>query len=125
MKKKILIMAFSVLVLFVSLSSFNAQRSQNQMKIGAQEVNTMDASYIGYSANGYRFTTYINDELQIFVFQKVADGVLSKFDLKSNKLINYSFNITYQRQSAKVATTGGSNSDAEQINVITKLENNY
>lgn len=124
MRIKFLISTLSLVMLFVSLSSFNTHRAKSKIVLSTQEVNTLDASFIGYSATGYNFTTYVNGKLQDLVFQEVTNEVLSKFDLKSNELVNASFEVTYQIQTKKTGNTG-SYANAEKIKVITKLVNNY
>lgn len=121
MKRKFLIMSSSLIMLLVSLSSFKAPSFEEQIASSLQNVSAIDATYMGFSQNVYRFTAPLNGELQVFVFQKVANHVESKFDLKSDKLIGSSFKVTYKTEDTSV----NGNDTAQKTTIITKLENNY
>ena len=88
----------------------------------SQDVLTLEAIYDGHEDYGYNFLYKDKDgEERTFTFQKVKEGILNDFDLKSKALVKTNFKISY---TTKIEITKDENGfdDENEINTIIKLE---
>lgn len=121
--KKIIVLS-GLMVLFISLSSFNSQSvlNTNLITIEDQEGLVVYATYDGKEDYGYNFIATDRDgEEQTLTFQKVEDAVLAAFDLNTEAFVGTKFKITFNRD-LKFSKDADGMDDEDETNTIIKLE---